>query len=144
MIFDKEGRVLLREPKGHFGGYKWTYPKGRPNPGESPEETALREVLEESGVRAKIITEIPGSFKGDTTENFFYLMEPVETNLPFDDETEKVLWVTYEKARELISRTISPAGVKRDQAVLDAAFSTFRGAPESMRKNFYQPNPRIV
>ena len=42
-------RLLLRKPTGHFGGYFWTFPKGRIDPGESPEEAALRETLEETG-----------------------------------------------------------------------------------------------
>ena len=42
-------RLLLRKPTGHFGGYFWTFPKGRIDPGESPEEAALRETLERGG-----------------------------------------------------------------------------------------------
>jgi 8-oxo-dGTP pyrophosphatase MutT (NUDIX family) len=33
-------------------------PKGNVDPGEKPEETALREVLEETGVRAKTVTKL--------------------------------------------------------------------------------------
>ncbi len=47
VVFDTEGRVLLREPSGHYGGYVWTFPKGGPEGSEMPEETALRETLEE-------------------------------------------------------------------------------------------------
>ena len=43
VLIDPSGRVLLREPTGHFGGYAWTYAKGRPDPGESPSDAALRE-----------------------------------------------------------------------------------------------------
>jgi 8-oxo-dGTP pyrophosphatase MutT (NUDIX family) len=42
-------RVLLRRPRGDFDGYVWTFPKGRPEPGETPELAALREVKEETG-----------------------------------------------------------------------------------------------
>ncbi|WP_363318977.1 NUDIX hydrolase [Brevundimonas sp.] len=35
--------VLLVEPLNHFGGYGWTFPKGRPNPGENPAKAALGE-----------------------------------------------------------------------------------------------------
>ena len=24
-----DGKILVREPKGHYGGYVWTFPKGR-------------------------------------------------------------------------------------------------------------------
>src|SRR5438067_5755498 len=33
----------------------WTLPKGKPNPGESPLETALREVREETGYSARVL-----------------------------------------------------------------------------------------
>lgn len=53
-------RIPLREPSGHFDGYVWTFPKGRPEGGETtPEETALRETCGETGVLAEIIGRIP-------------------------------------------------------------------------------------
>lgn len=43
VIFDTDGGVLLREPANHKYGNVWTFSKGRPEPGETPDETALRE-----------------------------------------------------------------------------------------------------
>ncbi|MBK7080786.1 MAG: NUDIX hydrolase [Betaproteobacteria bacterium] len=37
------GLVLLREPTRHNAGYVWTFAKGRPEAGETPRATALRE-----------------------------------------------------------------------------------------------------
>ena len=83
MIIDGEGRILAREPSGHFDGYVWTFPKGRPDPGETPEEGALREGREETGVVAEIVARIPSSFAGGTTENIYFLMRPtVEPRSP--------------------------------------------------------------
>jgi 8-oxo-dGTP diphosphatase len=39
----------------------WTFPKGKAHPGESDEETALREVDEETGMRARLGVELPSS-----------------------------------------------------------------------------------
>ena len=128
VIFDDNGRVLLREPKGHFDGYIWTFPKGRPIPGEDPREAALRAVLEESGVDATIIGQVPGSFEGGTTENFYYLMRPITTGHPLDDETEKVRWATPDKAKSLIALTKNPTGRERDLEVLEAAVLAFSKA----------------
>ena len=64
VVLDK-GRVLLRRPKGDFDGYVWTFPKGRPDAGETPEQAALREVKEETGYSAKVIGKLPGSFRGE-------------------------------------------------------------------------------
>ena len=119
MLVDANGRILLREPAGHFGGYAWTFPKGRPDPGETPEQTALREVKEETGYDANIIGILPHAFAGDTSTTAFFLMEPVGTPGPLDKETAAIKWATYPEAKILISQTTSPKGQIRDLAVLD-------------------------
>lgn len=35
---------------------RWTLPKGRVEPGEEPDEAALREIREETGIRGRIVT----------------------------------------------------------------------------------------
>ena len=56
LVSKKEGRV-------------WAFPKGRVDQGESLEETALREILEETGHEAVIIDKL------DTIEYYFFLQE---------------------------------------------------------------------
>jgi len=124
VVVDSEGRILLREPTNHFDGYVWTFPKGRPNGGETQEETALRETLEETGVFAEIVDRIPGSFPGGTTDNIYFLMRPTgRTESPCKKETASVLWTPPDKARRLIGETTNPVGLKRDLAVLEAAIA---------------------
>jgi ADP-ribose pyrophosphatase YjhB (NUDIX family) len=60
VVIDEGGRALLREPANHYDRYVWTFPKGRPNAGESPEETAIRETCEETGFVPEIVASIPG------------------------------------------------------------------------------------
>src|SRR5262245_38750774 len=69
VVINAAGEVLLREPADHYKGQIWTFAKGKPEPGETPEQTALREVLEETGIRAHIIERIPGEFIGSCTSN---------------------------------------------------------------------------
>jgi 8-oxo-dGTP diphosphatase len=126
VIFDDLGRVLLRQPKGEFDGYVWTFPKGRPSSGETPEEAALREVLEETGVEAKIIGNVGGSFEGGTTVNTYYLMVPVRTGASFDKETEAIRWASHEEAVKLIGKTRNFTGRERDLKVLEAAVATYQ------------------
>jgi len=121
VVINQQGKILLREPRNHFGNYAWTFPKGRRNSNETPEETALREVCEETGVKAEIKKRLPGVYKGETTENIYYVMSFVEDTGKFDGETQSVRWVTPEKAKELISMTTNPIGRKRDLRVLDEA-----------------------
>ncbi len=49
----RDGRVLLGRRRADVpGGGRWAGPSGHAEPGEAPEETAARELFEETGVRA--------------------------------------------------------------------------------------------
>lgn len=126
VLINDRGQVLLRETAGHFGGYVWTFAKGRPEVGETPEETALREVLEEMGQAARVITLIPDIFLGTTSSTVFFLMEPQGEPHQFSEETWATRWVTEKKARQLIVETEALAGRERDLLVLEAAFTSWR------------------
>ncbi len=126
VIINDQGKILLREPLGHFEHYVWTFPKGRQNSGETPEETARREVFEETGIKIEIKGRLPGVYKGGTTETIYFLMSFVEDTGRFDKETQSIRWVTPEEAKRLISETTNPIGVKRDLAVLEAVRSLIK------------------
>jgi 8-oxo-dGTP pyrophosphatase MutT (NUDIX family) len=51
-IFDDHGRVLLVHHT--YGRLNWELPGGGSEPGETPDETATRELLEETGLRAEL------------------------------------------------------------------------------------------
>ncbi len=121
VVSDGQGRVLLREPRSHYGGYVWTFPKGRPDPGETPEQAALRKVREETGYACRVTGFIPKVFKGYTTGTAFFLMEPVGGQGVFCDETQQTCWADFTKARELVGLTKMAVGRERDLAVLAAA-----------------------
>jgi 8-oxo-dGTP pyrophosphatase MutT (NUDIX family) len=121
VVFDSRGRVLLFRPRGGFGGYAWTFPKGRPDRGEEPEQTAVREVREETGVEATIVAPIPGSFEGDTTDTTYYLMRFVRDTKHLGPEAEAIQWALPQAAVGLIAQTRSVVGRQRDLAVLKAA-----------------------
>jgi diadenosine hexaphosphate hydrolase (ATP-forming) len=54
VVFNANGEVLLIQyPDSRGGG--WSFPKGHIDLGETPEVAAVREVLEEGGVRAEIV-----------------------------------------------------------------------------------------
>lgn len=126
VLFNDQGRVLLREPTGHFDGYAWTFPKGQVHEGEPAVNVALREVLEETGYRAEVICRIPRVFQGGTGENVYLVMRPVGEPVAFDPaETAAVRWATPDEARKLIAQTTNKVGRERDLAVLEAAIETY-------------------
>jgi 8-oxo-dGTP pyrophosphatase MutT (NUDIX family) len=125
VVMDEAGRVLMRLVAGGFDGEGWTWAKGRPEPGESLEAAALREVREELGVTAEIVAALPGEHRGRTTVTRYWRMRPVADHGDFDrKETEAVEWVTADEARRRIRTTTRDAvKVARDLAVLEAALA---------------------
>ena len=119
--------VLLRQPTGRFDGYAWTFPKGRPVPGESHEQTALREVLEETGWEARIIASLDCEWEGSTTRNIYFLMEPIRQVQEPDEETAELRWASPFDALKLIRETTNEAGRARDLSVLGPVIKIYAG-----------------
>jgi len=121
LVVDAQHRVLLREPAQHFGGYVWTFPKGGPNPGETPLQAALREVAEETGVQAEVVGHLPFAYPGSTSTTAFAVMRPAgQVGQPsaWDAETASVRWATLDEASCLLAQTQVLAGRQRDLQVL--------------------------
>jgi 8-oxo-dGTP diphosphatase len=125
VVVNPSGLVLLREPAGHYKGDVWTFPKGKPEAGESPDQTAVREVLEETGYQAEVVAKIPGTFDGSRTSNEYFLMTPVEDTKQFDGETQAIRWASREEARGLIRLNQKVRRRRRDLRVLKLALALF-------------------
>jgi 8-oxo-dGTP diphosphatase len=126
IVFNDKGEVLLRSPTNHWGGYVWTFAKGgREAEDRSPEETALREVWEETGCECEIVAPIPGTFTSDTCTTFYYLMKPTGHGTEHDKETEAVKWVHPDEAFELIQMTTNLRGRRRDTHALLSALEAW-------------------
>lgn len=123
VVVNADGKVLLVEPAEHFDGVVWTFPKGKQDKGESPEQTALREVREESGISATIISTLPGEYEGSTSITKFFLMK-CDLSIAdgvWDKETAGIRWVDFNEALGLISKTLKSSAKIRDLAVLNSA-----------------------
>ena len=89
----------------------WVFPKGRPAPAESLEETARREVREETGLEVRIVRSAgamsysftsPGGRVDKTVH--FYVMEPVGGDVSLHDAShDEVRWVGVADARRMLS-----------------------------------------
>jgi len=122
VMFNHKNQVLLREPSNHFDGYHWTFPKGRPDAGEHPIDSAHREVQEETGYRGKVVGHVPGGHSSGYSTSHFYLMHP-EEHVPhkLDWETQSTRWVHPTEAKQLISQSTNIGGRERDLGILHAA-----------------------
>lgn len=58
LIFDDQGRVAIIARHSRSGHIEWCLPKGHIEQGETPEQTAVREVHEETGILGEVVTSI--------------------------------------------------------------------------------------
>ena len=74
-LVDADGRVLLAQrPEGKSLAGLWEFPGGKVEPGETPEETIVREIHEEIGVETKVACLAPLTFASHSYEDFHLLM----------------------------------------------------------------------
>ena len=85
----------------------WSLPKGKLDPGESWEEAALREVLEEIGLRCKLGRELsPTSYrdqKGRAKVVRYWLMEPESGEFEPNREVDEIRWLNPAAAADLLT-----------------------------------------
>ncbi|WP_273784625.1 8-oxo-dGTP diphosphatase MutT [Brucella intermedia] len=74
-LVDSDGRVLLTQrPEGKQLAGLWEFPGGKVEPGETPEETLIRELQEEIGITTKVACVAPLTFASHTYDDFHLLM----------------------------------------------------------------------
>ncbi|MCA1833790.1 MAG: NUDIX hydrolase [Actinomycetota bacterium] len=134
VVVDERGYVLMIARRSPAGKVQWTLPKGLVEHDERPEETAVREVAEETGVPARIT----GS---PTTIDYWFVWKPDDTRyhkfvhyFPMcvasgertepDGEAEAVGWFSAEDA-------IAKASFTNERAVLREFLSARKTENES-------------
>ncbi len=99
------GRELCLIHRPHYDD--WTLPKGKRDPGESWQQTALREVFEETGCRAALsgfAGSVAYTVRGIAKVVLFWHMNLKEdcTFTP-NDEVNQLVWLPLEKALRKLS-----------------------------------------
>ena len=88
----------------------WIFPKGIVDPGETAEQTALKEAFEEAGLHGQIIGEPLGTYElakfGTTFEVTCLLMEVTRCDARWmEQQMRQRLWVSAEDASKLLKQS---------------------------------------
>jgi 8-oxo-dGTP diphosphatase len=74
-LIDPDGRILLAQrPPGRSMAGLWEFPGGKVEPGETPEQTLIRELQEELGIVVKEACLAPLTFASHGYPDFHLLM----------------------------------------------------------------------
>jgi 8-oxo-dGTP diphosphatase len=101
----------------------WSFPKGKVEPKETLTDCALREVLEETGLRCRIVSFVGTTEYRDRKNRpkivAYWAMHAEEGTFRPSEEVDELRWVeisdpaadllTYERDRELLASLIEPS-----------------------------------
>jgi len=94
-VVNKKDEVLIlkRSNRGSFPGV-WALPGGKGEPGESPEETAVREVMEETQIQLSLDSLLFLHKMVTGEKEFYFFFSKVDNQKPvIDEEHEDWLWI---------------------------------------------------
>ena len=103
-----ERLCVVRQYRHGIGDFLWEIPAGKLDPGEAPAVCAVRELAEETGVRARRWSPLgtylpaPGIF---TEVIHLFLAEDIETGAPKPDADEEleIRWIAFSDALERVA-----------------------------------------
>lgn len=123
---DRLELLLIEDQYGH-----WTFPKGKREAGETPPETALREIQEETGVTGEIVQPLtivryaydnPLCGTVDKEVHYYLVASKAGEIRPQLEEIKQVAWFSPAAARERQRQ----AGYGNNDAVLARALELLR------------------
>lgn len=121
-IIASEGRVLMVRRRVKEGELSWQFPAGGIEDGETPEQAAVRETLEETGLKVEADRLIGQRVHPKTQREMSYTACRVvggEAHVADADELDAVAWVTLEEIPEYVPYPL----YDRVQAYLDEALA---------------------
>jgi 8-oxo-dGTP pyrophosphatase MutT (NUDIX family) len=130
-------QLVIGSRRRERDGRTWTLPKGTPKRNETTDETALREVGEETGLQVRItgaLHAIEYRFVQSGTRIHktvhYFLMEPTGGDLDrHDHEFDQVRWIDFDEAASILTFETERALVAHAANVL--ANGASGGQPES-------------
>jgi len=111
--------LLITSQRGN-----WIFPKGIVEPGETPEETALKETREEAGIHGVILPEPVATYEDHKWRSVcvvrLYLLRYADDCPSWDEKhLRERRWCSYEEARRLIKKPKIRSALQKAQERLD-------------------------
>lgn len=114
LVFDSLGRVAIIARHSRSGHLEWCLPKGHIEKGETPQETAVREIHEETGIMGEVVDSIATIdywFTGTTHRVHklvhHFALRYVSGDLSVlgdpDHEAEDAIWVNFKELNAILS-----------------------------------------
>lgn len=125
------GLLLLWRHRFITDTWGWEIPAGRVEPGESAEQAARRETVEETGWRpnglSHLVTYQPANGLSDQRFNIFLGDGAVQVGEPTDPaESERVEWVRVQQVVEIVKRGQMVDGLSLTAVLYAFAFAGLR------------------
>jgi len=119
MRYEKScGAVVFRNDNGnlkilllkHINGGHWGLPKGHVEPEETEQQTAIREILEETGLEVyKLYDQFRyemdySPFEGVMKKVIYFVAEVKESKFKLEvEEVEQCIWLGFDEALEIVT-----------------------------------------
>ncbi|MFZ5352167.1 MAG: bis(5'-nucleosyl)-tetraphosphatase [Bacillota bacterium] len=103
----------------HKNGSHWGFPKGHVEENETEQETALREIWEEAGIKVRLLEDFRSTMeyspKEDTIKEVVYFIgEAIDNEVKCQvEEIEDFKWLKYEDAMNSLTHSNSRELLKR-------------------------------
>lgn len=114
LVFDEHGRVAIIARHSRSGHLEWCLPKGHIEKGETPQQTAVREVHEETGILGEVVESIATIDYWFTGTNqrvhklvHHFALRKIGGELTVegdpDHEAEDAIWVNFDDLDDVLS-----------------------------------------
>ena len=116
VIFNEKNEILMiREKRYTVGRLEWEVPAGRVEDGETKEEAAKREAMEETGCTIKDLKFLcaynPANGMADNVLNVFAARVDGEASIQDVDEVAYKVWMTIDQVKEMLKNNETKDGV---------------------------------